>query len=358
MSNRFLSYEDACVKEASVNSSLKGLIHWVSKTLTIRPAALEIGYYAAVLKIADGLGLAISTDGVGSKVLVAEMMHKFDTIGIDCIAMNVNDVLCVGATPLALVDYVAVETLDPQILEQIGKGLYAGAKIAQISIPAGEVAQLKEVIKGAQAGTGFDLVGTCIGTVSLNEVVVGEDLAPGDVIIGLASTGVHSNGLTLARQVLFTKQGYSVNTYLPELGCSLGEELLKPTAIYVKEITALWENGVKPKALIHITGDGFLNLKRVKAQVGFRLNFLPQPQPIFSLIAKSGPVDLAEMYRVFNMGVGFCLIVKPQDVERTLQILKPLRETWVLGEVIEDSERKVYLEPLKLVGTKDTFQPS
>lgn len=351
MTDHFLTYKDAGVQDASVDAGLKGLIYWIKKTLTLQPSALEIGYYAAVLEIAPGLGLAISTDGVGSKLLIAELMQKFDTVGRDCIAMNVNDVLCVGARPLALVDYIAVEKLEPEILEQIGKGLYEGAKEANISIPAGEVAQLKEMVKGAKPGTGLDLVGTCIGTVALNELVIGQDLTPGDVIIGLGASGIHSNGLTLARRVLLQKQGLQVDSYIPELGCSLGEELLKPTAIYVKEVTALWDQGIRPKALIHITGDGFLNLRRVKAEVGFRLRYLPEPQPIFKLIAKSGPVELAEMYRVFNMGVGFCLVVDPDEVERTLKILKPLREAWVLGEVVKDEKKTVYLEPLQLVGT-------
>lgn len=357
MTNQFFTYKEAGVQDASVEVSLKGLISWVQKTSVWQPALTGIGYYAAVLQVAPNLGVAISTDGVGSKILVAEMMQKFDTIGIDCVAMNVNDILCVGAKPLALVDYIGVEKLKPEVLTEIGKGLYEGAKMANISIPAGEVAQLPEMLKGVEAGSGLDLVGTCIGTVAPDEIVVGEDLVPGDVIIGLASNGVHSNGLTLARQVLFNNGGFKVDSYVPELGCTIGEELLKPTGIYVKEVTTLWTNGIKPKALIHLTGDGFLNLKRVKAKVGFCLNFLPEPQPIFSLIAETGPVAAAEMYRVFNMGVGFCLLVKSQDVDKTLQILKPLREAWVLGEVVEDRDRKVYLEPKQLVGVKDTFQP-
>jgi phosphoribosylformylglycinamidine cyclo-ligase len=334
MSEQFFTYKEAGVQDASVEASLKGLIGWVQKTSAWQPSLVEIGYYAAVLQVAPNLGIAISTDGVGSKILVAEMMQKFDTIGIDCIAMNVNDILCVGAKPLALVDYIGVEKLKPEVLTQIGKGLYEGAKLANISIPAGEVAQLPEMLKGVEAGSGLDLVGTCIGTVAPDEIVIGEDLVPGDVIIGLASNGVHSNGLTLARQVLFSKRGFKVDSYLSELGCTLGEELLKPTAIYVKEVTTLWANGIKPKALIHITGGGFANLKRVKAPVDFHLQFLPEPPPIFNLIAESGPVSREEMYNVFNMGVGFCLFVKPEEVAKTLETLKPLREAWVIGEVI------------------------
>ena len=157
--------------------------------------------------------MGICTDGVGSKAIVAEMMRKYDTIGIDCIAMNVNDLLCVGAKPLSLVDYIAVERADAAMLDGIAIGLAEGARQAGISISGGEIAQLRDVISG------FDLVGTAVGTVPLDRIIVGRDVRPGDRVIGLASNGLHSNGYTLARRVLFEQAGLSVDDVVPELGC-------------------------------------------------------------------------------------------------------------------------------------------
>ena len=165
---------------------------------------LDFGFFASVIEIGNNKGIAITTDGVGSKVLVAQRMGKYDTIGIDCIAMNVNDLLCVGATPLAMVDYIAVQTLDPVCLGELAKGLTEGALRAGISIPGGEIAQVKDVIKSeaGKEGEGFDLAGSAIGIVDLDRIIVGERVCAGDVIIGIESNGVHSNGLTLARKAI------------------------------------------------------------------------------------------------------------------------------------------------------------
>ena len=231
-----LTYAESGVVAAG--KPLAGLLGWVNKTLTIRRGlgepVLTIGYYANVLRLAENLGLAISTDSVGSKVLVAEVMGKYDGLGIDCIAMNANDVLCVGAEPLAMVDYLAVQEARPDVLEQIGKGLHAGAELANITIPGGELAQLKDVVQGYRPGEGIDVVGTCVGTVALDRMILGEEIAPGDVVVGLASSGIHSNGITLARRALFDQGGFDPEARVEELGRSSGEELLSPTQIYVQ----------------------------------------------------------------------------------------------------------------------------
>jgi phosphoribosylformylglycinamidine cyclo-ligase len=219
------------------------------------------------------MGLAICTDGVGSKSVVADMMKKYDTIGIDCVAMNVNDVICVGARPLSMVDYIAVGVAD--MLGAIAIGLAEGARQAGISISGGEIAQLKNVV------TGFNLVGMAVGLVPLDHIVIGQDLVPGDALIGIGADGMHANGLTLARRALFAQGGLSVDQFVPELGTTLGAELLKPTPIYVREVLDILAEVPRIKALVNITGDGLLNLPRVAAPVGFDLDNLPPAPRIF-----------------------------------------------------------------------------
>ncbi|HEU4754980.1 MAG TPA: phosphoribosylformylglycinamidine cyclo-ligase, partial [Armatimonadota bacterium] len=251
---------------------LSGLLSWANRTLAFRQGvgepALGIGFYANVIRIAENLGLAISTDGVGTKILVAEMLRKYDTLGIDCIAMNVNDVICVGAEPLAMVDYLAVQEARPDVLEQIGKGLHDGAAQANITIPGGELAQLRDMISGVHPGEGIDLMGTAVGIVALDRMILGDAMQPGDVVVGLASSGIHSNGFTLARKALFEAAGFRADSHSPDLGRSVGEELLEPTRIYVKPV---WKmiNEVAVHGLYHITGDGLLNLNRGERPLGF-----------------------------------------------------------------------------------------
>src|SRR4029450_4899217 len=213
--NPGFAYQQAGVDTDQASTALTGLLHWVTQAHALPQGVgavrLPIGYYANVIDIGHGLGLAISTDGVGSKLLVAQLMDKYDTIGIDCVAMNANDILCVGARPLSLVDYLAVQVPEARLLEQLGKGLYEGAKQANITIAGGELAQIGEMIKGVRDGYAFDLAATCIGTLLLDHVLVGQHIEEGDVLIGLASTGIHSNGLTLARHGLLDQEGVPMN---------------------------------------------------------------------------------------------------------------------------------------------------
>jgi phosphoribosylformylglycinamidine cyclo-ligase len=192
-------------------------------------------------------------------------------------------------------------------------------------------------------------------------VIVGEAVVPGDVVIGVRSSGIHSNGLTLARRALFQQAGQKADEYVPELGCKLGEELLKPTHIYVAPVMDMLRHELPVRALVHITSDGFLNLNRIVADVGFRLDNLPKPQPIFDLVQASGNVSLAEMYRVFNMGIGFCVVV-PND-GRTVELVERLFaahrfQTVVIGQVVEDDATRVFLPKQNLVGEGDEFRPT
>jgi phosphoribosylformylglycinamidine cyclo-ligase len=313
---------------------------------------LPIGYFANVVDI-GGTGLAITTDGVGSKAMIADMMRKYDTIGIDCIAMNVNDLLCVGATPVSLVDYIAVEKADAAMLDGIAIGLAEGARQANISITGGEISQLRDVVRG------FDLVGTAVGTVPLDRILIGRDLRPGDRVIGIPSNGIHSNGMTLTRRIFFEQAGAGIDTHFAELGCSLGEELLRPTFIYVPEIVEILHQIPSVKALMHITGDGLLNLPRVDAEIGFVIDDLPEPPPLFGLIEKLGGIARAEMFDVYNMGIGFCLVVAETDTDATLAILaRHGRHAAVIGHAVADPSKSVQLPREKLIGTGKRFRPA
>ena len=280
-------------------------------------AVVGSGHYASVIAIDERTGVALSTDGVGTKVVVAQELGRLDTVGIDCIAMNVNDVLCVGATPLAVLDYIAVEAADPEQLSRLAEGLKRGAEQAGVEIPGGELAQLPELVRGHPSPRGFDLVGACFGTVALDRVITGARVEPGDAVIGVPASGVHSNGLTLARRAL-----PDLGETPSELeGRSVGETLLEPTAIYVRAVLELLASGIDVRGLAHVTSGGLLNLLRLEASVGYRIDSpLPRP-PIFDLIAKRGDVAEAELQEVFNLGCGFCCVVPPGEADAASELL-------------------------------------
>jgi phosphoribosylformylglycinamidine cyclo-ligase len=354
-----LTYDAVGVDTRLEEGSLRELGKWVTKTFRLNEWApkLPLGYFANVLNVTPELGLAISTDGVGTKILVAQELGKYDTVGIDCVAMNANDVICVGARPISMVDYIAVQQADPEFLGEIGKGLYEGARAAGINIPGGEIAQVKEMIKGCREGYGFDLVGTCVGIVHPERVIIGQSIRPGDVVVGIASNGIHSNGLTLARTVLFEHAKLRVTDHVAELGRTVGEELLAPTHIYVREVMEMIDANLAIKALIHMTSDGFLNLARVASEAGYVVDNLPAPHPIFSLIQERGHVKDAEMFRVYNMGTGFCVVVDPVDAARVREIAqKHGRQADVIGYTVADRKRRVWIPQRNLVGQGTTFR--
>jgi phosphoribosylformylglycinamidine cyclo-ligase len=356
---RATTYAEAGVDAEKADECLMELVQWVKKSESLRDGpgrpVMDIGYFANVIRLSDTLGLAISTDGVGTKLLLAQQMNKLDGVGIDCIAMNVNDVLCVGAEPLAMVDYLAIEEPDPEMLSKIGESLYRGAVEARIVIPGGELAQVREMLRGSVKGRAFDLVGTCVGTVELDRIIVGEGLADGDAVIGLASSGLHSNGFTLARKVI-QQAGWSLDRHVDELGRAIGDALLAPTVIYVPHVKALRGAGIHPKALIHVSGDGLLNLTRVTSPASFNLDTLPRPQPIFGLIQKLGSIPREEMYSTFNMGIGFCVVCSEEESELCLEILRRVKQdAWRIGEVALDGRREVRL-PGNLVGKGKRFR--
>ena len=279
-------YGSAGVHADDVEAGLAGLIRHVRTTWPAGAAGLGAikvgtGYFASVVDF-GGMGIAVCTDGIGTKALIAQMTGRYDTVGIDCVAMNVNDLVCVGAEPVTLVDYIAVERAAPAMLEALGAGLAEGARLAGVSIAGGEIAEMRDVIAGAVPGAGFDLAGTAVGRVELDAVNVGAAVRPGDSIVGIASSGIHSNGLTLARRVFFETAGLAVGDTPDGLGETVGAALLRPTHIYVREALDLLASDVPVHALAHITGDGFLNLTRIEACVGMRLDALPPPPAVFS----------------------------------------------------------------------------
>ena len=341
------AYAESGVDTAQSEAAVRALVSVLATIDSGLPArtVMRSGHYANVLRLDDENGLALSTDGVGTKVIVAEQLRRFDTIGIDCIAMNVNDLICVGAEPIALVDYIAVERADPEMLRQVAEGLKSGAEQAGIEIPGGELAQLPEVIKGHPSPGGFDLVGACVGIVKLEAIVTGDRIQPGDAIVGVPSSGLHSNGYTLARRAL------------PDLDepfgdGSIGDALIEPTRIYVREVLELLRSPVDVRGLAHITGDGFLNLGRLEAPVGYRISDPLPPQPIFDLIAERGGTPPDEMYEVFNMGCGLCCIVPGADAGEATRVLGGQ----VIGEV---TDREGLIEVAGLEGRRgEGFTPA
>jgi phosphoribosylformylglycinamidine cyclo-ligase len=282
-------------------------------------SVLESGHYAAVLEVAPNLGIAVCTDGVGSKLVVAEQARRYDTVGIDCVAMNVNDVVCVGAEPLAVLDYLAVEEIDEAVMHEIALGLKAGAEQARVEIPGGEVAVLPDLIRGHPSPHGFDLTAACFGTVALDRLVTGAALRPGDALIGLPSSGLHSNGYTLARRALAE---LALDARPAALGgASVADALLEPTVIYVRAVLALLRSGAAVRGLAHITGGGLANLLRLNSDVGFEIDDpLPVP-PVFGLVQELGGVSDAEMWEVFNMGCGFVCAVPAEEAAAAAGLL-------------------------------------
>jgi phosphoribosylformylglycinamidine cyclo-ligase len=356
------TYQAAGVDNERADLGLKRIVDRVRQTWPqgheLGALKLDIGHYASVID-AGGIGLAITTDGIGSKAIIAQMVDRYDTVGIDCVAMNVNDLICVGATPLSMVDYMAVQEARPDLLDDLSKGLCAGAEMANISISGGETAQIPSIITGYKAGFGFDLAGTAVGIVALDKIIVGRDIQPGDVLIGIESNGIHSNGLTLARHIFFEQHDYTVATPFPELRQSLGDELLAPTYIYVREALAVLSSDIAIKALIHITGDGFLNLSRVDAEVGFVIDQLPPVPPIFPLMQQLGRVSDEEMFRVFNMGVGFCMIVPAPDAERVIAMVHEHgKKAYAMGYAVADREKHIHIVQKSLVSQGKAFLKS
>jgi phosphoribosylformylglycinamidine cyclo-ligase len=343
------AYASAGVDTGAADRAIGALVG-VLRTIDTRRSSRVVplpGHYAAVLEVAPNLGIAVGTDGVGSKLIVAERTGRYDTVGIDCIAMNVNDVICVGAEPIAVLDYLAVEQPDPDVFEAIGRGLKEGAERAGVEIPGGEVAVLPELIRGHPSPGGFDLTAACFGTVALDRIVTGAGCAPGDALIGLPSSGLHSNGYTLARRVL---EPLGLDRRPAALGgASVADALLEPTTIYVRAVLDLLRSGMPVRGLAHITGGGLANLLRLSDRVGFAIEQpLPVP-PVFDLVREHGAVPEAELWGVFNMGCGFVAVVPDAAADDAVAVLASHHPGAArIGAVTADAGR-VAVPPLDVV---------
>ncbi len=310
-----------------------------------KPLALE-GHFSGLIDFGDK-ALSMCTDGVGTKLMLCEPMRRWDTIGIDCIAMNVNDMICLGAEPLAFVDYIAIDNPNPELTAQLGVGLKEGAELSNVSIIGGEIAVLPELING------FDLAGTALGFVEKENIITGDKVAPGDVLIGLASSGIHSNGYTLVRGIVDGcgvpyDRDYSVCCveYGVEMKrdtfhgnrtkSTIGDILLTPTRIYVRPVMQLIKK-VEVHGLVNITGGGLKNIPRIKSKGVDYLITDPMYVPsIFRLIKQMGRIDEEEMLRTFNMGLGFLIIVPEDESKKALKVLEKAGERpKVIGRVVK-----------------------
>jgi len=307
---------------------------------------IEAGYEVVrrIKKIAKGIGLfgglyplgkqylVGATDGVGTKLKLAFMLNKHTTIGIDLVAMNVDDVVAMGAKPLFFLDYIACHKIEPHLVEKVVKGIVEGCKLSQVDLIGGETAELSDMYNKGE----YDLAGFAVGVVDKDKVINGSKIREGDRIIGLASSGLHSNGYTLARKVIFDEAKTDPKLKLEDFSKPIGEEMLTPTRIYTPLILELIKR-FKIKGIAHVTGGGIPeNLGRIippKRQAVIELNSWPTLR-IFKLIQKLGKVDHGEMYKTFNMGIGMILVVEGKETNRLLQYLKRVKEpAYLIGEI-------------------------
>jgi phosphoribosylformylglycinamidine cyclo-ligase len=368
------SYAQAGVDEEREQVAFARVMRpWLARTKVKSPLVTSItglasGYFATIMHLPPGPPLAITTDGVGTKILLAREASRWEPIGIDCVANNVNDLICVGAVPLALLDYMATDRIDEGVLEEIARGLFLGAELAGIAIPGGEIAQIGAMLADSDDGKGpmLDLVGTAIGALppvagtedGYRQAIDGSAVRPGDVVIGLPSSGLHSNGYSLARQALFTRGGMTLDDHVPGSGRRLSDALLQPTRVYVNAAEALWAAGIAPRGMAHISGGGLLNITRLAANVSYELDSLPPAPDIFALIADAGKIDKPTMYATLNMGIGFCVVVGQDEQQAALDALKKAGEDAVrIGSVTERPGRFVEIKSARLIGKGDTFEP-
>ena len=337
-----LTYKKAGVDISKIKKSQAAIGRLIESTHKLQKKAKithGFGHYAGIVEIPGGNLLATHTDGVGTKVVIANMMKKYNTIGIDCIAMNVNDVICIGATPISFVDYIAANKNDQQIFKKIVEGLVKGAKKSGMPIVGGETAIMPDVIEGK--GFAFDLAGMVVGLVSRKDIVLGNKIKSGDIIIGAKSSGIHSNGYSLARKALLSK--YSIKDKVKGVGM-LGDALLTPTEIYVKPVLEILQK-CKVNGLAHITGGSFTKLLRLK-KIGYQIDSLPKIPPIMGLIEEQG-VKPEEMYKTFNMGIGFCVITPKEQASRIKSVFKKYKiSSHEIGQII--SKKGVFVNSSKI----------
>ncbi len=308
--------------------------------MTQRPEVIGgIGGFSGAFSLGSYKGmeepvLMSGPDGVGTKLKLAVLMEKHNTVGIDCVAMCVNDIACVGAEPLFFLDYIACAHNDPERMADIVKGVSEGCRMAGAALVGGETAEMPGFYQPEE----YDMAGFAVGIVDRKDMITGEDVKPGDVLIGMASSGIHSNGFSLVRRV-FTMSAEALARHYDELGGTLGDALLMPTRIYVRALQGVREAGIKIKACSHITGGGFYeNVPRMLPE-GVRAVIRKDSYPIlpiFRMLMREGHISEDMMYNTFNMGIGMVVAVDPADADRTLSRMRFMGETpYVIGEIVE-----------------------
>jgi phosphoribosylformylglycinamidine cyclo-ligase len=325
-----ITYRDAGVDIGSMHRGQKSIGEIISvthKMLAVGKVTSGFGHYAGLVKLADQT-VALHADGVGTKVIVAQMMNKFNTVGIDCVAMNVNDVICVGAQPVAFIDYIALRHPNEWLLQEIAKGLVKGAQQSKMAIVGGETAVLKDIISG-DSENAFDLAG---------------------MVLGVESSGLHSNGYTLARKVLLSK--YSVDDNADHLMQTVGEELLIPTRIYVRPVIEILKKRIRVHGLANITGGGFTKLPRLNSRVRYVFDNLPALKGIFKQIQVDGNIENKEMYRTFNMGIGFCVVASKASIDDIISVFEKHKMRCEAVGKIEKGKGEV---TARLDGRKETL---
>ncbi len=318
------------------SEAIKALVSKINyKRQGIGQAVRMPGLFASLIDF-GGRYITMTTDGVGSKLLIAEELGKWDTVGIDCIAMNVNDTICVNAEPTSFVDYIAIDKPNPKITEEIGKGFQKGAEMSNTEIVGGEIAVLPEIINGV------DLSGTCLGYVEKDKIITGDKCQEGDLIVALRSSGIHSNGLTLARKIV-EANGIAMTDRVAGLQRSIGEELLTPTEIYVRQVLEITsENTVH--GLVDITGGGLRNILRMRKGLKYIISDPVEPTLIFKKLQELGEIEDREIYQTLNMSMGFTIIAPAEDAEA-------IASKYSNAEVVGRVERGdgVLLEPGKIL---------
>jgi len=316
--------------------------------------------YGNIFPIGKNTFLDLVIEGVGTKVLIAQLAQKYDTIGIDAVAMAINDVIRSGAKPLAIADNIHAQASDPRLVREWLKGIIQGAAQAECPVTGGETGDVAEIIKGLAENAGFDMVVASVGEVERQEIITGENIKPGDPIIGLASSGLHSNGITMARKILFKQWGgkYQPNDIPTGLDKEIVLEALEPTKIYVKPLLKL-ASEVKVKAAVHITGDAYMkfnNLASFSPGIGFEFNNF-KPQPIFSFIQKTAAelgyiISDEEMFKTFNMGWGFGIIVDKTEIDKAMNTLEQdSSKPEIIGKVTDKQTVEIHYQNKKLLLT-------
>ena len=339
-----LTYKDSGVDVEGGNRFVKKIAPFVRKTFT--PGVItDIGGFGALfspdLSGMDEPVLVSGTDGVGTKLKIAQMMNIHHTIGIDAVAMCVNDIITSGAKPLFFLDYISCGRLKEDVLVDVVKGIAEGCILSECSLVGGETAEHPGVVPDDE----YDIAGFSVGIVDKKKIINGRLITPGDIIIGISSSGIHSNGYSMVRKLFLEMKGFTLDQKFSDLEKTLGETLLTPTTIYVKGIKSCIDSGINLKGIVHITGGGFYeNIPRIlpaETSVIVEKKSFPVP-PIFTLIEKEGSVAESEMFTTFNMGIGMMLFLEKSQGDATLKILKEAGySSFIIGEVAAHKDEKV-----------------